>query len=55
MNTCRGQAKFKNFRILLDSGYSSTIVITQKMTKLKSKEDDVMQWNTNAGNIITNI
>ena len=26
MNTRKGRAKFKNFRILLDSGYRSTIV-----------------------------
>ena len=25
MNTIKGKAKFKNFRILLDSGFSSTI------------------------------
>ena len=27
MNTIRGRAKFKNFRILLDSGCNSTIVM----------------------------
>ena len=43
MNTRKGGAKFNKFRILLDSGCSSMILIIILITKLKSKEDDLTQ------------
>ena len=37
MSTCRGVSNFKNFRILLDSGCISTILMRRLITKLKTK------------------
>ena len=37
MITCRGISNFKNFRILLDSGCSSTILMRRLITKLNTK------------------
>ena len=45
MNTHEGEARFKNFKILLDSGCSSTIVMRRLIEKLNPKEDAVMQWH----------
>ena len=42
MNTQKVIAEFKNFRISLDSGFSSTIVMIRLMEKL-TKKDSVMQ------------
>ena len=38
MNTRKGKAKFKNFQIILDSGYSSTIVMVWLVEKIKTKK-----------------
>ena len=46
MNTRSGKANFKNFRILLDSGSSSTIVMGKLTSKLKSKETAETTWET---------
>ena len=54
MNTRKGKAKFKNFRILLDSGCSSTILMIRIMQK-NPKEDNLIKWNTQAGKITTNL
>ena len=54
MNTRRGKTRFKSFQILLDSGYSYMIVMRRLMTKLKTKDDSVIQWHTQSGNITTN-
>ena len=43
MNTRNGRSKFKNFRILLDSGYSSMIIMRRLIEKLNPKKYDVMQ------------
>ena len=51
----KGRAKFKNFRILLDSGCSSTIVTKRLVEKLHPGINAVMQWHTQAGYITTNI
>ena len=51
MNTIKDKPRFKNFQILLDSGCSSTIVMRTLITRLKTKEDSVMQWHMQAGNI----
>ena len=53
MNTRDGRAKFKNFRILLDSGCNSMILMRSLVEKLHPEKDDVMQWHTQAGNITT--
>ena len=55
MNTRKGRAKFKNFRILLDSGFSSIIATRRLVEKLCPETDAVMQWQTQAGNVTTNI
>ena len=55
MNTRKGKAKFNNFRIILDSGCSSTIVMWRLVKKICSKNDSMMQWHTQAGNITTNL
>ena len=46
MNTRKGRARFKNFRILLESGCSSTIVMGRPFETLYPKRDAVMQWHT---------
>ena len=55
MNTRKGKAKFKNFRILLDVGCSYTMVIGRLVTKLAPEKDALMHWNTKARNITTNL
>ena len=55
MNTRKGRVRFKNYRILLDSVCSYTIVTRRLVQKLRPRKDDVMQWQTQAGNITTNI
>ena len=55
MNTQRGRAKFKNFQIFLDSGYSSTILTRRPIKKLNPKEDNVMKCHMPEGNITTNL
>ena len=42
MNTRKGRAKFKNFYILLDIGFSSTIVIVS-LVKIGLEEDAPIQ------------
>ena len=46
---------FKNFHILLDSECSSTIVMGRLVGKLYPEEYALMQWNTQSGNITTNL
>ena len=55
MNTREGRGKFKNFRIILDSGCSSTIVIRRIVQKRCPEKDAVAQWQTQARKITTNI
>ena len=55
MNTRKGRAKFKNFRILLDSECSTTIVMGRLVRKVTPKEDVGMKLHTQAGSITTNI
>ena len=55
MNTRKGKAKFKIFRILLDSGCSSTIVMGGIIQKLGPEEDTPMQWNRQAGSNTTHL
>ena len=53
MNTRSRRAKLKNFRIILDSGSSSTIVMGKLTSNLKSKETAVTNWETQGGNFTT--
>ena len=55
MNRHKGKARFKNFRILLDSRCSFTIVTRKIITQLNYKENAVMQWHTQAGKITNNM
>ena len=55
MNNKTSGTKFNNFRILLDSGCSSTILMGGVVEKLKPEKHDVMQWHTQARNITTNL
>ena len=48
MNTRKVRANFNNFKILLDSGYSSTIVMGRIVEKLHPEKYAVMQWHTQA-------
>ena len=54
MNTKKGKAKFKNFRVLLESGRCSTILMGI-LVKIGLEEDSPMQWNIQAVNITTNL
>ena len=55
MNTWKFKGKFKVFKILLDSGYSTTIVTGRLIQKLNPKEDAVMKWHTKEGSVTTNL
>ena len=55
MNNRKVNVKFKNFRILMNSGFSSTIVMGRLVEKLHPEKDAEMQWHTQAGNITTNL
>ena len=55
MNTRKVRLKFKNFRILLDSGFSSTIVIGRLVEKHTLEKYAVMQQHTQVVNITTNL
>ena len=49
MNTLSGREKFRNFRILLESGCSSTIVMGKMKSKIKQKTSEINMWETQAG------
>ena len=55
MNTRNGRSKFKNFRILFESGCSYTIGMIRLIEFDFPKKDAVMICHRNASNIITNI
>ena len=42
MNTRHGRVELKNFRILLDSGCSSIILMGRLVEKIHPEKDDVM-------------
>ena len=48
MNTRKGEAKFKCFRILLESRCSSIIVMRRLVERLHPEKDAPMNWNTQA-------
>ena len=49
MNTRSGRKLFKNFRILLDSGSSSTIIMGKLTEKTKPKHSTETTWETQSG------
>ena len=53
MNTRSGMALFRNFRILLDIGSSSTIIMGKLTSKLKPKNSTETTWETQAGKFMT--
>ena len=53
MKTCNRKEKFGNFRIILDSRRSSTIVMGKLMSKLKQKESTKTMWEAQAGKFMT--
>ena len=55
MNTRNVKVKFKNFRILLDSGCSSTVLMGWLVENLYPEKDAVVQCHTQSGNITTNL
>ena len=44
MNTHSGREKFRNFRILLDSGSTSTNIMGNLKSKLKQKQSETTTW-----------
>ena len=55
MNTHKGKMKFKGFRILLDNRCSYTLETRRLITILKPEEEAMIQWNTQVGNITTDL
>ena len=55
MNNRKGKAKFKNVRILLEMGCSSTSIMVRLVGKLHPEKYAVIKWHTQAVNITTNI
>ena len=53
MNTHMGKLRLNNFKMLLDGGCISIIVIRMLITNLKTKKYDVIQRHTQAVNITT--
>ena len=53
MNNHSGKSKFENFRIILDRGSSSTIVVDKLTSKLKTKEAAETMWETQASKFMT--
>ena len=47
----RVEKKINNFGILLDSGFSYTILTRRLITKLNPKKYAVMKWHAQGGNI----
>ena len=55
MNTRKGKTNCKNLQILLDIVSSSMIVVGRLLEKLHPKKYDVVQWQTQAGDITNNV
>ena len=55
INTWNSKAKLKQFQILLDNACGSTIVMRNIIEIINTKRDAVMQWNTQAVSINTNL
>ena len=55
MNSQKGRENFKNFRILLDSGFSSTISMIGLIKAITPKEDGGLKSHTQASSITTNL
>ena len=55
MNTRRGKSKFKTLLVILDSWYSSKILMGRLIEKYVLKNILQCRWNTQAGNITNNL
>ena len=55
MNTRRDKVKFKNLKIILDSGFSSIIVMGRLVGNLSLERYAVTKCHTQAVNITTNL
>ena len=55
MNTRKGKAIFNHVLIPLDSLFSSTILARRLMEKLNPKKYNAIQWDTQDGNVTTNM
>ena len=55
MDTRRGKEKFKNIRILFDSGFSYKILMVRLVENLLLERDTVMQWHAQDRNFTTNL
>ena len=55
MNTRRDKEKSNNFRILLYSGFSSTVVMKRITTKIKTKKYSVIQYHTHPVKLTINL
>ena len=53
MNTHSGRALFRNFRILLDSGISSTIIMGKLTEKIKPKKSTETMWESQSRKFTT--
>ena len=54
INTRHGRAKFTNFWIILDSGFSFTVVMGRFVKNVHPEKYSAMRWHTQAWNITTN-
>ena len=55
MDTKKGKARFNNFQILLESVFSSTIIMVSLIQKLPPEEDALIQWHMKAVKITNNL
>ena len=53
MNTCMGKVEFKDFRILLYSGFISKILIISLITNLKTETVAVLHCHIQLGALFT--
>ena len=54
MNTRKGRETLNNYQMLLDSGFSSRIVMRRLIDKMNPKKEYVMKCLMQAGNITNN-
>ena len=54
LNYRLGKSKYKDIKILLDTGASKSIIRSDLVTKLRTKTDTKTIWDTAAGQMYTN-
>ena len=54
LNYRLGTPKYKDVKILFDTGASKSIIRTDKVSKLRLKTDTTTVWDTAAGKMTTN-